>query len=129
MPYLSWWWLLVSGGAEDRTQDRPPTRASDSFDAHDRVNSPAAYELHCRATAESAVYGHPGFVPAAFLDGLDDATAVAVAELCSAEVWEPTVGGYRILDRNAVQRCLDLACLLRWEQACMWARIREQEDA
>ena len=127
MPYLSWWWLLVSGGgAEGREPDRPAKRASDSFDARDRVNSPAAYELHCRATAESAVYGHPGFVPGTFLDGLDDGIAVAVADLCSAEVWEPTVGGYRILDRDAVQRCLDLACLLRWEEARMWARIRER---
>jgi hypothetical protein len=68
-------------------------------------------------------------VPGTFLDGLGDTTAAAVAELCSAAVWEPTVGGYRILDRDAVQRCLDLSCLLRWEEARMWARIKEQEDA
>jgi hypothetical protein len=118
----------VSGGdAEDRA--RSGTRAGESSDARDRVNSPAAYELHCRATAESAVYGHPGFVPSTFLDGLGDGTAMAVAVLCSAEVWERAVGGYRILDQAAVQRCLDLACLLRWEEARTRARIREREGA
>jgi hypothetical protein len=38
------------------------------------------------STAESAVYGHPGFVPGTYLEGLGDGTAIAAAELCSARV-------------------------------------------
>jgi hypothetical protein len=37
------------------------------------------------------------------------------------------VGGWRILDQRAVQRCLDLACDLRREETRTRARIRERE--
>jgi hypothetical protein len=53
--------------------------------------------------------------------------AAAVAELCAAGVWEPVPGGYRILDQQAVQRCLDLACDLRREETRVRERIRERE--
>ena len=101
----------VTGG-EATGLEEVPARASRTagtapgFDAQERV-TPRAFDLHARVTAESAVDGHPGFVPAGFLAGQGPGTAVA--ELCAAEVWEPVVGGYRILDRRAVQRCLDLA--------------------
>jgi len=85
--------------------------AGKSFDARGRVTS-GTFELHARATAESAVQGRHGFVPAAWQDGLDTGTATLAAELCAARVWEPVAGGYRILDRDAVQRCRNLARLL-----------------
>jgi hypothetical protein len=85
----------------------------------------AAYELHARAAADSAVYGHPGFVPSGFAAG--HGAAVEVAELCWAGVWEPVVGGYRILDQRAVRRCLDLACDLRREETRTRVRIRDRE--
>ncbi len=51
------------------------------------------------------------------------------AELCSAGVWERAGGGYRILDRDAVGRCQDLARQL-WEKAArVRARIRARERA
>jgi len=103
-----------SGGAapddaEDLARARSGARAGESSGAREQVKSKAAYELHCRATADSAVYDHPGFVPEAYLAGLGTGTAALVAELCSAGVWERAGGGYRILDRDAVGRCQDLA--------------------
>jgi ribosomal protein L37E len=121
--------LPVTGG-EAAGHDEDPACVSRAdgavagFDARERVTS-AAYEFHCRAAADSAVYGHPGFVPAGF--AADRGAAAVVAELCSAGVWEPVAGGYRILDQRAVQRCLDLACELRREETRTRARIRERE--
>jgi len=48
---------------------------------------------------------------------------------CAAGVWEPVVGGYRILDQRAVQRCLEIACELRRQETRTRtrARIRERE--
>jgi hypothetical protein len=75
------------------------------FDARERVTA-AAFELHARVTAESAVYGHPGFVPGGFTAGRSRQAAAAVAELCAAGVWEPVADGYRVLDQDAVRvRC------------------------
>jgi len=42
-------------------------------------------------------------------------------------VWEPVAGGYRILDQQAVRRCLDLACDLRREETRVRDRIRKRE--
>ena len=70
-----------------------------------------------------------GFVSDAYLDGLDTGTAVMVAELCSAGVWERAEGGYRILDRDAVGRCQDLARQLSGEAARVRARIRARDHA
>ena len=65
---------MSSGGrtddAEDLARAGSGARTGESFDAQEQVKSGAAWELHCRATADSAVYDHPGFVPDAYLDGL-----------------------------------------------------------
>jgi hypothetical protein len=124
---------VSSGGAADDTKDlargRAGARAGQSSGAREQVKSEAAWELHCRATAESAVDDHPGFVPEAYLEGLGTGTAVLVAELCSAGVWEQDQGGYRILDRDAVSRCQDLARQLSGEAARVRARIRARDHA
>jgi hypothetical protein len=91
----------VTGGESAGLEEGPAcaSRAGKviaGFDARERVTS-AAYELHCRAAADSAVYGHPGFVPGRFAAG--HGAAAEVAELCATGVWEPVVGGYRILDQ------------------------------
>jgi hypothetical protein len=118
----------TTGGAEDPAHASSMTQAGESFDARDRVTSPA-FELHARATAESAIQNRHGFVPAAWLDGPDTDTASLAAELCSARVWEPAEGGYRIRDRDAVDRCRDLARVLWADHARVRARIRDQEHA
>jgi hypothetical protein len=98
-----------AGDAEDLARAWSGASAGEKSGARELVKSGAAWELHCRATADSAVYDHPGFVPDAYLAGLGTGTAALAAELCSAGVWEPADGGYRILDRDAVGRCQDLA--------------------
>ena len=77
--------------------------------------SPAAEELRILATAVSAVRGRPGFVPDGYLAGLagDELghpgadPAVLAAELCAAGIWERAAGGYRVLDEEMVQVCID----------------------
>lgn len=118
---------MSSGEAAGDAQNL--ARSGESFDARDRVKSEAAYELHCRATADSAVDDRAGFVPDAYLDGLGTGTAVLAAELCSAGVWERADGGHRILDRDAVGRCQDLARQLFGEAARVRARIRAWDHA
>jgi hypothetical protein len=120
--------MQTAGDAEDPAHASPVPQAGESFDAQDRVTFPA-FELHARATAESAVQDRHGFVPGAWLDGLDTDTASLAAELCSARVWEPAEGGYRILDRDAVDRCRDLVRVLWADQVRVRARIRDQEHA
>ena len=68
-------------------------RAEESFDGQERVMSRAAYELWCRATAHSARYGQPGFVPDEYLVGLSTGTTVTTAELCTVGMWERVDGG------------------------------------
>jgi len=124
---------VSSGGrtddAEDLARAGSGARTGESFDARELVKSGAAWELHCRATADSAVYDHLGFVPDAYLAGLGEGTAGLAAELCSAGVWERAGGGYRILDRDAVGRCQDLASQLSGEAARVRARIRARDHA
>ena len=119
---------MSSGGAADDAEDLARALSGESFDARGQVKSEAAYELHCRATADSAVYDYPGFVPDTYLDGLGTGTAAMTAELCSAGVWERAGGGYRILDRDAVGRCQDLARQLSGEAARVRARIRARDQ-
>jgi hypothetical protein len=77
--------------------------------------SPAAEELRFLATAVSAVCGRPGFVPDGYLAGLSGDElghpgadpAVLAAELCGAGIWGRAEGGYRVLDEEAVQVCVD----------------------
>jgi hypothetical protein len=118
-----------AGDAEDLAAARSGAGAGESSSARERVKSGAAWELHCRATADSAVDDHLGFVPDAYLGGLGTGTAALVAELCSAGVWERAGGGYRILDRDAVGRCQDLARQLSGEAARVRARIRARDHA
>lgn len=89
--------------------------ATDSFDGRDHLMSAAAYELHVRATGDSAAGDHPGLVPYEYLSSLigtdlpspgADVTVLA-AELCAAGMWEHAEGGYRVLDVQAIQVCLD----------------------
>jgi len=83
--------------------------------------SPAAFRLHSLGTAVSAVRGSPGFVPDEYLAGLTDADldhpgadpVFLAAELCAMGVWEPVAGGYRVLDAEAVQVCVDRVRELR----------------
>ncbi len=119
---------MSSGGAAD-AEDLARARSGESSGAREQVTSEAAWELHCRATADSAVDDRPGFVPDAYLDGLGTGMGFMAAELCSAGVWERADGGYRILDRDAVGRCQDLARQLSGEAARVRARIRARDYA
>jgi hypothetical protein len=105
-------------------------RAEDTFDGQDRVMSRAAYNLQIEATAHSASCGHPGFVPDDYLehlDGLSIETTITAVELCTAGVWERVEGGYRVLDWEAVEVCLDEVRRRRGEdpRALAWERERE----
>ena len=85
-------------------------RASETFDGQERVMTRASYNLQIMATAHSATCGHPGFVPDDYLeyvDGLSIETTLAAAELCTVGMWERVDGGYRVLDWEAVEVCLD----------------------
>jgi hypothetical protein len=100
------------------------------FDGQERVMSQAAWDLQCRATSHSASCGHPGFVPDDYLehlDGLSIETTITAAELCTAGMWERVDGGYRVLDWEAVEICLDRVRERRGEdlQALTWERERE----
>ncbi len=61
---------MSSGGPADDAEDLARVLSGESSGAREQVKSGAAYELHCRATADSAVDDHPGFVPDAYLAGL-----------------------------------------------------------
>jgi hypothetical protein len=86
---------------------------------------PAAEQLRVLATAVSAVCGRPGFVPDGYLSSLagDELghpvadPAVLAAELCRAGIWERAEGGYRSLDAEMVQVCVDRVRELREQDA------------
>ena len=104
--------------------------ASETFDGQDRVMSRAAYDLQVRATAHSASCGHPGFVPDDYLehlDGLGIETTITAAELCTSGMWQRVDGGYRVLDWEAVEVCLDRVRQLSGEdqRALAWEAERE----
>jgi len=101
--------------------------AAASFDGRDRVMSFAAWELQYQATAYSAVYGHPGFVPDEYLADLGTETTITAAELCAAGMWERAAGGYRVLDSEAVQVCVDRVRELREEDERKRTRERERQ--
>src|ERR1022692_4451910 len=85
-------------------------RDTETFDGQERVISRAAYDLQVLATAHSANCGHPGFVPDDYLehlDGLAIETTITAVELCAIGLWERVHGGYRVLDWEAVEVCLD----------------------
>lgn len=105
-------------------------RAEDTFDGQERVFTRAAYDLQVQATAHSARCGHPGYVPDDYLehlDGLGIETTITAAELCTIGTWERVGGGYRVLDWEAVEVCLDLVRQDNGEdpRALAWERERE----
>ena len=84
--------------------------AEDTFDGQERVFTRVAYDLQVQATAHSARCGHPGYVPDDYLEhlnGLGIETTITAAELCAIGTWERVGGGYRVLDWEAVEVCLD----------------------
>ena len=94
--------------------------ATETFDGQERVMSRAAYELQVHATGRSVSCGHPGFVPDEYLSGLDTETTITAAELCTAGVWERVDGGYRVLDWEAVEVCLDQVRQIRGKTRRPW---------
>jgi hypothetical protein len=107
--------------------------ASETFDGQERIMSRAAWDLQVEATAHSASCGHPGFVPDDYLEhlgGLRVETTITAAELCTSGMWERIDGGYRVLDWEAVEVCLDQVRRRRGEdpQALAWERDREAND-
>lgn len=95
------------------------------------TTSNIAFDLHVAATARSAAYDHPGFIPDAQLDSLTDEfightaadLAGLAAELCAARVWKAADGGYRVLDAEAVEVCADRVRELRGEPKPPPARL------
>ena len=98
--------------------------ASETFDGQERVFTREAYDLHCAAAAHSARCGHPGFVPDEYLNSLVTETTVPAAELCAIGTWERVDGGYRVLDWEAVEVCIDWHARKRGEdpRALAWDR-------
>jgi hypothetical protein len=120
----------MSGGEDPEDPGRPRfiiMPATETFDGQERVMSRAAYDLQVRATGHSASCGHPGFVPDEYLSGPGTETTITAAELCTAGMWERVDGGYRVLDWEAVEVCLDQVRQIRGEdpQALAWERERE----
>jgi hypothetical protein len=126
---------MSSDEAADNAEDPGHPRfiimhATETFDGRERVMSRAAYDLQVLATAHSASCGHPGFVPDDYLehlDGLAIETTITAVELCTVGMWERVDGGYRVLDWEAVEVCLDQVRQRRGEdeQALAWERERE----
>jgi hypothetical protein len=126
---------MSSDGPAEYDEDRGHAsfilmRATETFDGQERVMSRAAYDLQVLATKHSASCGHPGFVPDDYLehlDGLSIETTITAAELCTIGMWERVDRGYRVLDWEAVELCLDLVRQREGEdeQALTWERERE----
>ena len=121
--------------AADNMEDAEPARfilmpASETFDGQERVMTRAAYDLQVLATANSASCGQPGFVPDDYLehlDGLSIETTITAAELCLIGTWQRVDDGYRVLDWEAVEVCLDRVREIRGDdpRALAWERERE----
>src|SRR5580704_14701596 len=126
---------MSSDEAADSAEDPGHLRfiimhATETFDGRERVMSRAAYGLQVLATAHSASCGHPGFVPDDYLehlDGLAIETTITTAELCTAGMWERVDGGYRVLDWEAVEVCLDQVRQRSGEDEQALAGERERE--
>lgn len=104
---------------------------SETFDGQEHVMSREAYDLHILAISHSTSCDHPGFVPDDYLehlDGLAIETTSTAAELCTAGIWERADGGYRVLDSEAVEVCLDQVRQRRREHERVLAWEREGED-
>jgi hypothetical protein len=104
-------------GNRDDPDDAGPIilRAADAFDGRHHVMSEAACKLHVWGTADSAARNQPGFVPDEYVSRLtgEDLNipgaqpAILAAELCTAGIWQRANGGYRVLDWQVVQMCVD----------------------
>jgi hypothetical protein len=104
--------------------------AEETFDGHERVFSRPAYDLLVRATADSAYDGHPGYVPDDYLEHLERLgieTTITAAELCAIGMWERVGDGYRVLDWEAVEVCLDRVRQDKGEDPRVLAWEREHE--
>jgi hypothetical protein len=95
-------------------------RAEDTFDGRERMMTKAAYDLQVRATAHSASCGHPGFVPHEYLTAFGTQTTVTAAVLCTVGMWERVDGGYRVLDWEAVEVCLNQLREIRSEDRVLY---------
>ena len=104
-------------------------QADKTFDGQERVMSRAAYDLQVRATSHSAFCGHPGYVPDDYVSGLSTETTITAAELCAVGLWERVEGGYRVIDWEAVEICLDHVREPGGEdpQAHAWEQEREAQ--
>ena len=102
--------------------------ASETFDGQERWFTRAAYDLQCRAVRDSAFADRPGFVPDEYLNSLDMETTFSAIDLCAIGTWERVDGGYRILDWESVEVCLDYVRQVRGQndsQAVAWDREGE----
>jgi hypothetical protein len=119
---------MSSGEAADNREDPGHLsfilmRDTETSDGQERVVSRAAYDLQVLATAHAASCGHPGFVPDDYLehlDGLAIETTITAAELCTVGMWDRVDGGYRVLDWEAVEVCLDLVRQRRGKTSRPW---------
>jgi hypothetical protein len=66
-------------------------------------------------------------VPDEYLADLGMETTITAAELCAAGMWERAAGGYRVLDSEAVQVCVDRVRELREEDERKRTRERERQ--
>ena len=105
-------------------------RAEETFDGQERVMTRAAYDLQCpRHSALRVAAAIPASCPDEYLDSLRIETTITAAELCTAGMWERVDGGYRVLDWEAVEVCLDRVRQTRGEdpQALAWEREHEAQ--
>jgi hypothetical protein len=103
--------------------------AEDTFDGQERVFTRAAYDLQVRPPLTPRC-GYPGYVPDDYLehlDGLGIETTITAAELCAIGTWQRVGGGYRVLDWEAVEVCLDQVRQDKGEdpRALAWEREHE----
>ena len=103
--------------------------ASETFDGQERVMSRAAYDLQVQATAHSASCGHPGSFLTTILSiwTASASRPQSLRRTVHLRMWERIDGGYRVLDWEAVEVCLDQVRQRRGEdsQALAWEREHE----
>src|SRR5205809_5510201 len=73
-------------------------------DGEEAVVSVAAFQLHSFGIVNSVSEGRPGFVSDEYLNAILAETTITAAELCAAGMWERVDGGYKVLDRKAVEQ-------------------------
>ena len=113
--------LLGVGGVCDRRKEKADARLEFGGGALERGQ---------RLLVASGDCGHPGYVPDDYLehlDGMGIETTITAAELCIIGTWERVGGGYRVLDWEAVEVCLDQVRQILGEdpQALAWEAEHE----